>query len=393
MNRFLTPPMGWNSWYCFSEGVSDERIRGAAKGMSERGLAAHGWKYINIDDCWQGERGGEYGAIQGNERFPDMKALGDYIHALDLKFGIYSTPWICSYAGFIGGTTDAGREIPLRMPESERRQKYQVYGTYPEGRNRGVYRIGSEWRFDADVRQWSDWEVDFVKVDWNPNDIPTVKRIANDLNLAQREITLSLSNTTPYENMTEISKYARMWRIGGDIHDTWESIARIGFEIAPRWMAFAGPGRWNDLDMLQVGDIGTPGTLNASYRKSRLTFEEQKTQFVLWSMYSAPLLLSCDLAGMDEVTYRLLTNDGVIAIDQDPLCTQPEITPAGDRLLRYSKRLVDGGEAIAYFNLSDESRQVVTAGENPGIDLFTGEKTALERFELPPHGCVVVTQL
>ena len=102
----LTPPMGWNSWYCFSEGVSDARIRTVADALVERGLAAHGWNFVNIDDCWQGERGGKYGALQGNERFPDMAALADYVHSRGLRFGLYSTPWISTYAGFRGGSTD-----------------------------------------------------------------------------------------------------------------------------------------------------------------------------------------------------------------------------------------------------------------------------------------------
>ena len=84
----LTPPMGWNSWYCLSESVSDETIRAAARAMVDRGLAAHGWSYINIDDCWQGPRGGTFNALQGNERFPDMYALAEYIHSLGLRFGL-----------------------------------------------------------------------------------------------------------------------------------------------------------------------------------------------------------------------------------------------------------------------------------------------------------------
>lgn len=161
----LTPPMGWNSWYCFSEGVSDAGIRKTARALVERGLAAHGWNFVNIDDCWQGVRGGKYGALQGNERFPDMKALADYIHSLGLRFGLYSTPWIGTYAGFRGGSTDRGREERLFLPEPERLQPNQVFGRYPGLHSLGADRPGPEWRFGDDVRQWAEWGVDFVKVD------------------------------------------------------------------------------------------------------------------------------------------------------------------------------------------------------------------------------------
>ena len=140
----LTPPMGWNSWYCFSEGVSDARIRSIADALVERGLAAHGWNFVNIDDCWQGKRGGRYGALLGNERFPDMRSLADYIHSRGLRFGIYSTPWISTYAGFRGGSTDAGREERLFLPETLRLQPNQVFGRYPGLHKLQVDRIGSE---------------------------------------------------------------------------------------------------------------------------------------------------------------------------------------------------------------------------------------------------------
>ncbi len=385
--NFVVPPMGWNSWYCFSEGVSDRRIREAADGMVSRGLASHGWRYINVDDCWQGDRGGRYNALQGNERFPDMKGLGDYIHRLGLKFGIYSTPWICSYSGFSGSSTDAGREIPLRRPEEERLQKHQYYGTYPGGGELGLWRIGSEWRLDADVRQWDEWGVDFVKMDWNPNDLPTAGRIAENLHQAGRDILLSLSNTAPAENMPGLADCAQMWRISGDINDSWASISKIGFEIAPKWMRFASPGHWNDLDMLQIGNIGTAGSQNRNYRKSKLTFAEQQTQFVLWSLYSAPLLLSCDLAGMDDRTYELLSNDAIIAIDQDPLCAQPEITRFADEILRYEKWLSTGKQAVAFFNLSDRSRRIQLDME--GMDVVSGEAVC-GTGTFAPHGCLVL---
>ncbi len=332
--NFVVPPMGWNSWYCFSEGVSDRRIREAADGMVSRGLASHGWRYINVDDCWQGDRGGRYNALQGNERFPDMKGLGDYIHRLGLKFGIYSTPWICSYSGFSGSSTDAGREIPLRRPEEERLQKHQYYGTYPGGGELGLWRIGSEWRLDADVRQWDEWGVDFVKMDWNPNDLPTAGGLRR-IFIRPEETFFSVCPIPPQPRICRDLPTVRKCGEFPEISTTPGRVFRKSVLRSPR----NGCG----LPLPDIGtiwicsdrDIGTAGSQNRNYRKSKLTFAEQQTQFVLWSLYSAPLLLSCDLAGMDDRTYELLSNDAIIAIDQDPLCAQPEITRFADEILRY----------------------------------------------------------
>lgn len=389
----LTPPMGWNSWYCHSESVSDESIRAAGRAMVDRGLAAHGWSYINIDDCWQGERGGKFNALQGNERFPDMYALADYIHSLGLHFGLYSTPWISSYAGFRGGSDDGGYEQRFYQPAGERLQPNQVFGRFPSGRDLGQYRTGSVWRFDDDVRQWAEWGVDFVKVDWYINDVPTTERISRALRSCGRDILLSLSNNSPYPLAPELSKLAQMWRISGDIKDTWESISRIGFEHNPGWWNYMAPGHWNDPDMLQIGAIGIPNRPNPTYKQSNLTPEEQRTQFSLWSLLSAPLLLSCDIAGMDDPTFELLTNDEVIAIDQDILAAKPELEIAGACRI-YRKALADGGSAIGVFNLSDAPVQHPLLLGNTATDLWTGETFHSEQpiLGIAPHGVRLLKQ-
>ena len=184
----LTPPMGWNSWYCHSELVSEEAIRKTAEAMVEKGLVDHGWTYVNIDDCWQGERGGKYSAIQPNERFKDMKGMCDYVHSLGLKVGIYSTPWIGTYAGFIGGSApnEAGDYSESYLPEAERLQETQFFGRYPGSINKKLNHVGT-WFFDRDAKQWAEWGFDYVKVDWNPNDVPTTQRIHEDLLNVKRE--------------------------------------------------------------------------------------------------------------------------------------------------------------------------------------------------------------
>ena len=383
----LTPPMGWNSWYCFSEGVSDSRIREIAAAMVERGLAAHGWNFINIDDCWQGERGGPYGALQGNERFPCMKELADYLHSLGLRFGIYSTPWISTYAGFRGGSTDAGGEERLFLPEPERLQRNQVFGRYPGIHELQLDRTGSVWKFGADVRQWAEWGVDFVKVDWNPNDLPTTRRIGNELRGCGRDIVLSLSNNAPASAAADLLEYAQLCRISCDIRDSWESIESIGFHVDEAWRKALHPGAFPDLDMLQIGAIGVPNTPNPAFSASRLTREEQRTQFTLWCLWSAPLLLSCDIAGMDEETRSLLTDDELIAIDQDPLAMSPEIQDRGKGVLIFRKALADGTTAIGLFNRSGEPRDCRLDEKRRGRDLRNGETCDLcGNFSIAPHG-------
>lgn len=396
----LTPPMGWNSWYCFSESVSDAKIREVAKAMVERGLADYGWNWINIDDCYQGERGGPFQALQGNERFPDFYALAENLHSLGLRLGIYSTPWISTYAGFRGGSSDGGLENLMAIPEPERLQKHQLFGRWPGGSERGQYRIGSEWLLPNDVKQWADWKVDYVKVDWYPNDIPTTRKIADLLRRCGRDIALSLSNNTQFPLASEIAKYANAWRISGDVHDSFDSIRRIGFESAPLWAPFGAPGHWNDLDMLQIGAIGIPNRQNTVYKPSSLSYEEQKLQFSLWCLMSSPLLLSCDIAGMDEPTFSLLTNSDVIAIDQDALGAPPRMLKSSESCWIVRKALMDGSTAIGIFNLKDtpESLELtLTPSElehdSRGIDLWSRENLDWSErilLQTPPHGCRLI---
>ena len=160
----LTPPMGWSSWYSYSEAVGQDNVLKTARLFVERGLVNHGWAYINIDDCWQGRRGGKYGAIQPNKRFPDMKAMCDAIHAMGMKVGIYSTPWMGTYAGFIGGSAPNAKSDygEMAIPEKERKQEDQIFGSYPGVHRRKADHVGAVWLFDRDAKQWADWGFDYV---------------------------------------------------------------------------------------------------------------------------------------------------------------------------------------------------------------------------------------
>ncbi|MEG1479524.1 MAG: glycoside hydrolase family 27 protein, partial [Kiritimatiellia bacterium] len=311
-NICLTPPMGWNSWYSYSEAIRQENIEKVARLLVETGLANFGWTSVNIDDCWQGDRKGT-GPLQPNPKFPNMKAMCDALHAQGLKAGIYHTPWIGTYAGFRGGSVD--REPKNIIPAEQQQQPGQVFGSYPGTERRGQDHTGELWMFDIDAKQWAEWGFDYVKVDWKPNDIPTTERIAKDLRASGRDIILSLSNAAPIGNAKGLAKYAQLWRTTGDIQDHWGSLRSIG-RAQLQWIPYQSVGHWNDPDILQIGRIGTPNQKNTSFRPSRLSENEQRYQMTLWCMLSAPLIISSDLESLSETTLALLTDTTLLALNQ-----------------------------------------------------------------------------
>jgi alpha-galactosidase len=364
----LTPPMGWSSWNCWGDAVSQERVLSSAHAMAKKGLREHGWTYVNIDDGWQGPRGGEFNAIQPNKKFPDMKALADEIHALGLKFGLYSSPWRGTYAGYPGGSSD------------------NADGTYPwvvSGDVNEFYRLNRDpkasdakpnwvnWRFGAhsfatqDARQWAQWGVDYLKYDWFPNDVPHVAEMAGALRATGRDIVYSLSNTGLYDNAADYMRLAQLWRTTGDIVDTWDSVCRNGFS-QDRWAAYTGPGHWSDPDMLVLGKVGWGPDLHPT----RLTPDEQYSHMSLWCLLASPLLLGCDLSQLDDFTLSLLTNDEVLAVNQDALGKQATQFGNSDGKVIYAKTLEDGSIAVGLFNRG-ETETTVTLKWGPWGSLPT----------------------
>ncbi|MBN2652530.1 MAG: hypothetical protein JXR63_09110 [Spirochaetales bacterium] len=358
-NIGLTPVMGWNSWYIWSESISQQKVIDAAKALVDTGLVNYGWSYINIDDCWQGVRGGENNAIQGNERFPDMKAMCATVHSMGVKVGLYSTPWIGSYAGFVGSTSDnpTGDVSAISVPMEQRNQEFQVFGRSPNVIELGYNRIGKYWLGDKDALQWGEWGIDLVKIDWNPIDIPTSKRFYNDLKASGRDIILSLSNNASLDIASELGTNADYWRISGDIEDEWGSINRI-VKKGKKWKKFVGPSSYGDLDMLQVGKIGIPNTFVKETKPSRLTYEEQYSQVSYWTLMASPLILSCDLNDMDEFTLNLLTNREIIEISQDELGLMADFVVDNPFVRVLVKPLYDGSYAIGIFNRLNSSKKV-----------------------------------
>jgi len=341
----LTPPLGWNSWNCWAEAVDQDKVLRSARTMVNSGLIQHGWTYINIDDTWQGLRGGPFSGIQGNKKFPKMKQLCDDIHAMGLKPGIYSTPWITSYAKYSGGSSDdAGGTWSDKLAN----EKYWRHGRYSFAVN--------------DARQWAAWGFDYLKYDWFPNDVPHVAEMSKALRQSGRDIVYSLSNSAPIAQAADWARLANCWRTTGDIWDYWDhsdaewrySVSEIAFTQDP-WVAFAGPGHWNDPDMLVVGYVGWGPQLHAT----KLTPDEQYTHISTWCLLSAPLLIGCDMERLDPFTLNLLTNDDVLAIDQDSLGKPARHVAAVGALDVFLKELEDGSKALGLFNRGDTEQKFV----------------------------------
>jgi len=374
----LTPPMGWNSWNAYHATVTGQDVMHAAHAMVSSGLIDHGFSYINIDDSWQGKRGGQFNGIQPNEKFPNIQKMCAEIHAMGLKAGIYSGPWITTYAGYVGGSAD-NPEGTWEKPADRTR----LHGKYSFAEN--------------DAKQWAAWGFDYLKYDWNPrNSSPKETsaefhehsaKMGNALRKSGRDVVFSYSNSMPFEDIADESQIYNCWRTTGDIGDSWLSMAAKAFymsapkgakelEGAPsdKWAHFARPGHWNDPDMMVLGVVNFGG----KQHPTRLTPDEQYLHVTTWCMAAAPLLLGCDLDKLDDFTLNLVSNDEVLGVDQDALGKQATVASnEGNTLLVYARPLEDGSQAVALYNLGKEPAKVTAkwadlklSGEHAVRDLW-----------------------
>jgi len=385
----LTPPMGWNSWYVHSEGVSEKAIREIATAMKDKGLADHGWSYVNIDDCWMGERHPETKAIQANSKFNDMKAMVDYVNSLGMKVGIYSTPWMSTYAGYIGGSApnEAGDYSQYYLPKEERLNPHQVFGRFPNGIRKGLCKVGPVWFVDRDAQQFADWGIDYVKYDWKewkleekdglfkPSKSGQAKKLSNgiiqrfhkDFRDLDRDIVLSLSPVHAEEEDKFVPEYCNLWRLTGDIHAQWKRMVMPFNGRLSRRYPLTKPGCYGDLDMLQVGPLGKPNRAEVEFKPSPLKPSEQYHQVTLWCLLTQPLLLSCNIPTMDEFDLNLVSNDEVLAVNQDALCKQGYRVRNGKGYEIWAKDLADGSKAIGMFNISDKEEVLKVTAKELGI--------------------------
>jgi alpha-galactosidase len=393
----LTPAMGWNSWNCFASAVTQEHVKAAAAAMVQSGLINHGWTYINIDDYWevnrrrtndptlQGVGRDASGVIVPNPRFPDMKGLCDYVHGLGLKIGIYSGP---------GPTTCGGC-------------------------------LASWQHEDQDAQTYGQWGFDYLKYDWcsysqvapvssnATNGSPGRRRRGSDFDLATLQkpyrVMRAALDKVPRDILFSLCQYGwgnvwewgaevggNSWRTTGDIRDSWQSLRTIGFGQAGH-ERYAGPGHFNDPDMMIVGEVGWGPRLHPT----RLTPNEQYTHVSLWCLLAAPLLIGCDMTALDDFTLSLLSNDEVLAVDQDTLGHQAGRVAQEETAEVWVKDLEDGSKAVGLFNRGEDEATVTAKWSDLGL---TGKKQVrdlwrqadLGTFEsdfhakVPRHGVVLV---
>lgn len=391
----LTPPLGWSSWNCWGLLIDEGLVRETAASMVDNDLINYGWSYVNIDDGWQGLRGGKHNAIQPNpEKFTDMKKLADELHSEGMRLGIYSAPWVGTYAGFIGSYSDnpEGRyEWTVRdsLPSLQEAWPARYYN----------WRNGKHSFVANDVKQWEDWGIDYLKYDWTPNQLYYVKEMIDALRSTDRDILFGMSNAAHWGDAPQWARYPNCYRTTGDIRDTWGNMSRIGFQQQDKWAPFNVPGHWADADMMVIGVVGWDGELH----HSRLTPDEQYTHVSLWTILASPMFLGCDMQQLDDFTLSLLRNNEIIEVHQDELGYQGFPFFKDNRSVVYAKPLVDGSMAVGLFNYGDTPLDMIISPSDFGIrgqqkirDLWrqkdVWEKEAKEKFtaNVAPHGVVMI---
>jgi alpha-galactosidase len=372
-----TPPMGWNSWNYFHSNVTEQDIKQAADALVSTGMKDAGYIYVNIDDTWEGTRNAD-GVLSTNSKFPDMKGLAEYVHSKGLKLGIYSGPGPKTCGGY---TASYGHE-----------------------------------QQDADL--YASWGIDYLKYDLcsfgqimqekAPDDkaaqmkimIAAYAKMDKALKSTGRPIVFSLCQYG-WDSVWEWgpSVGGNLWRTTGDINPTWGRIYDI-LEEQAGLAKYAGPGHWNDPDMLEVGN-GVPDRRTGKIRY--LSLAEDRSHFSMWSMLAAPLLAGNDLTHMDPQVLKILTNRDVIAIDQDPLGHQATRAYADGEVEVWTRHLENGAMAIAVLNAGSDRysthpfhlnlERLGLHGSQQGKDLWTGQEVTLtnnEPIELASHDILLV---
>ena len=349
-----TPPIGWNSWNLFAGRIDDKTVREMADAMVSSGLRDAGYIYLNIDDTWEGDRDAN-GVIHSNNKFPDMKALADYVHSKGLKFGIYSSPGPYTCAGYEGSYAHEAQ----------------------------------------DAKTYASWGVDYLKYDWcsasrlYPDSAmrAVYQKMGDALRATNRPIVYSLCQYGR-DNVWEWGPKVggNLWRTTGDINDTYKRMMEI-VDTQSAIAKWAGPGQWNDPDMLEVGNGG-------------MTTDEYRTHMSLWAMFAAPLLAGNDVRNMSADTRSILLNKDVIAIDQDPLGKQGQLVFKRGDVDYWKRPLSGGGVAIAAVNRASTAASVKIPWRDLGIEPTSAFKDVWNSklitipsdptFTIPPHGVVLL---
>ena len=416
-----TPPMGWNSYDAWGSSVTEKEVMANARYMRDH-LLNHGWKYVVIDFRWYDavssyddrditrERTGaklfadKFGRLlPATNRFPSaidekgFKSLAKEIHALGLKFGFHMMRGIPRQAVFartpIEGSgfsaADAGNPDDLCSwcPD--------MFGVRDNP-------AGQAW-YDSCARLWASWGLDFVKVDdfsspYHTNEIEMVRKA---LDRCGRPILLSTSaGPTAPEQAYHISHHANMWRISGDFWDRWKDLNRA-FDLLARWQGVGGPGHWPDADMIPFGHIGIKCSIAGPDRWTRFSANEQVTLMSLWSLAPSPLMLGANLPDNDEWTLSLLTNDEVIALNQDPSGNPARRVMQANGVEIWAKGLKNGDGAIGMFNRGSVAQEITLDWESAGLagpqtlrDVWShrnlGRFDAMYSALVPAHGALLL---
>ena len=347
-----TPPMGWNSWNKFGCNVSDKLIREMADAMVSSGMQAAGYQYVNIDDCWQVSRDGSGTIVADPARFPSgMRALADYVHSKGLKLGLY---------------TDAGTGTCEKRPGSLNHE-------------------------DQDAKTYASWGIDYVKIDWcNSEGLdPEIQyaKFRDALAHSGRPIVFSICNWGVKTPWRWGPTTGNLWRTTGDINDTYDRMTLIGFG-QNGLEKYAGPGHWNDPDMLEVGNGG-------------MKRDEYRTHMALWALLAAPLLAGNDLRSMSPETKELLMNSEVLAVDQDAKGVQGHRVWQEGPLEIWAKPLAEGSTAVGLFNRSESATKMTLDFKSIGAPASAKLRDLLDHkdlgtvqnsysAEVPTHGVVLV---
>jgi len=382
----VRPAMGWSSWSFVRRWPTEDKIKAQADALVSSGLVNHGFVYVNLDDFWQkcdanGFVVDSYGRwTVDSAAFPSgIKALADYIHAKGLKFGFYVTPGIAKNAVLkntpIEGTSYHAADI---ADTSTLEKNYNCKNMYFIDYGKpGAQEFVNSW-----ARQFASWGVDYLKIDGvGSADIPDVQAWDKALRATGRPINYALSNNLPIANASTWRSLANSWRTQGDVEcycgpgsngsgyplTDWSHV--LGrFTSAANWQQYAGPGGWNDLDSLEIGNGDQVG----------LTADQRRSHFTLWAMAGAPLLLGTDLTHLDPVDAAMLTNDRLIAVDQDGYAAKRIVSSGVNQV--WSKREDSGAYVVALFNtgttgdstVSVNWSQVGFTGSGDVTDLWSG---------------------
>ena len=369
-----TPLMGFTTWNAFGSYVTAENVCNTADLLISSGIADYGYSYVNVDSGWQKEYGGEFDAIMPNEKFPDMKAMYDHIHANGLRGGIYSTPMLTAW-----GCPKELESIPgCTVGEPDPR--------FPEVPNGGIGLVHKE---QNNVRQWEAWTVDYLKYDWRPVEPINAELMRQALLKSKREFGYCVTVQAMPEDGDYYKANVNSYRCNEDAFPEWPNVVNR-INTVDTWREFAAPGHFYDLDMLAVNGY------KEGHEKQPLSDNEEIFAYTLVSFFSSPLQISTPIETLNEFHLDLLCNEEIIAVNQDILADYPCPVKKDETVYIYKKQLSSSKVAYAVFNLSEaEITENLAVGENKGIrDLWMKEDlecAATLTCKVGPHCARVFT--